>query len=339
MKAILLAVSLAMPAAALLPEEQNTIKVFKEASPSVVFITNIAVGQNMYMDEFAIPQGQGSGFVWDDKGHIVTNFHVVQGGDAFLVTLRDQTQLEAKIVGVEPRKDIAVLKVVKNPGKLKPIAVGSMENLQVGQMAIAIGNPFGLDHTLTHGVISALGREVQGIGGVTIRDMIQTDAAINPGNSGGPLLDSSGRLIGMNTQIYSRSGGSSGIGFAVPVHHIKRIVGQLVASGKVIQPGIGITILTAGQRYYLLGDAEGVVVNQVTPGGPAAKGGLRGLKRLPSGRVILGDIIVGIDEHAVRDYDDLYNALDRYSVGDVVTVKVLRDGKPASARVTLVNVY
>ena len=339
MKALLLTALLAVPAAALLPDEENTIKVFKEASPSVVFITNIAVGQNMYMDEFAIPQGQGSGFVWDANGHIVTNFHVVQGGDAFLVTLRDQTQLEAQIVGVEPRKDIAVLKVTKGLGKLKPVKVGNIEELQVGQSAIAIGNPFGLDHTLTHGVISALGREVQGAGGVTIRDMIQTDAPINPGNSGGPLLDSSGRLIGMNTQIYSRSGGSSGIGFAVPVHHIKRIVGQLVTYGKVIQPGIGITILTAGQKYYLLGDAAGVVINQVTAGGPAAKSGLRGLKRLPSGRVVLGDVIVGIDQHSVKDYDDLYNAFDRYKVGDEVAVKLLRDGKTVSVRVPLVNVY
>jgi S1-C subfamily serine protease len=339
MRSLLLAVLLAAPAHALLPEEENTIKVFKEASPSVVFVTNIAVGQNAYLDEFAIPQGQGSGFVWDDKGHIVTNFHVVQGGDAFLVTLRDQTQLEAKVIGVEPRKDIAVLKVTKGLEKLRPITVGDIEKLQVGQQAIAIGNPFGLDHTLTHGVISALGREVQGIGGVTIRDMIQTDAAINPGNSGGPLLDSAGRLIGMNTQIYSRSGGSSGIGFAVPVHYIKRIASQIIAYGKVIQPGIGITILTAGQKYYLLGDTEGVVINQVTPGGPAAKGGLRGLRRMPSGRVVLGDVIVGVDEYPVKDYDDLYNALDRFKVGDEVRIQVLRDGKKASARVALVNVY
>jgi S1-C subfamily serine protease len=339
MKTLALLLALAVPAAALLPEEENTIRVFKESSPSVVFITNIAVGQNAYLDEFAIPQGQGSGFVWDHKGHIVTNFHVVQGGDAFLVTLRDQTQLEAKVIGVEPRKDIAVLKVTKGLDKLKPIKVGDIEKLQVGQAALAIGNPFGLDHTLTHGVISALGREVQGIGGVTIRDMIQTDAAINPGNSGGPLLDSSGQLIGMNTQIYSRSGGSSGIGFAVPVHYIKRIASQIIAYGKVIQPGIGITILTAGQKYYLLGDTEGVVINQVTPGGPAAKGGLRGLRRLPSGRVVLGDVIVGVDQHPVKDYDDLYNALDRYKVGDEVTVKVLRDGKKVSAKVALVNVY
>ena len=211
---------LAAPAAALLPEEENTIKVFREASPSVVFVTNVALGRTMTMDEYAIPQGAGSGFVWDKKGHIVTNFHVVQGGDAFLVNFDDQTQLEAKIVGVDPNKDIAVLKVSEPSDKLAPIKLGSSDKLQVGQQTFAIGNPFGLDHTLTRGIVSALGRQVEGVGGVTIRDMIQTDAAINPGNSGGPLLDSSGNLIGMNTMIYSRSGSSAGVGFAVPVSFI-----------------------------------------------------------------------------------------------------------------------
>ncbi|NNN04963.1 MAG: trypsin-like serine protease, partial [Elusimicrobia bacterium] len=273
----------AAPAAALLPEEQNTIRVFQENAPSVVFVTNVAIGQNMYQDEFAVPQGAGSGFVWDNKGHIVTNFHVVQGGDAFLVTLRDKTQLEAKVVGVDPNKDIAVLQVDK-PEKLKPVKVGSSHTLQVGQTAIAIGNPFGLDHSLSKGVISALGRQVQGIGGVTIRGMIQTDAAINPGNSGGPLLDSGGNLIGMNTMIFSRSGSSAGVGFAVPVSFIKRIVPQLIRTGHVVRPGLGVTILTSGQKYYLIGDQDGVVINAVQPGGPAAKAGLRGVRRLPGGR-------------------------------------------------------
>src|ERR1035437_225848 len=185
----------ARPAAALLPDEQNTINVFREASPSVVFVTNVALGQNQYMDEFAIPQGAGSGFVWDKQGHVVTNFHVVQGGDAFLVTFDDQTQVQAKLVGTDSNKDMAVLKMGGGGEKLKPIKVGSSDQLLVGQQAYAIGNPFGLDHSLTKGIISALGRVVQGIGGVTIHDMIQTDAAINPGNSGGPLLDSSGNLI------------------------------------------------------------------------------------------------------------------------------------------------
>lgn len=327
----------AAPAAALLPEEQNTIRVFQENAPSVVFVTNVAIGQNMYQDEFAVPQGAGSGFVWDNKGHIVTNFHVVQGGDAFLVTLRDKTQLEAKVVGVDPNKDIAVLQVDK-PEKLKPVKVGSSHTLQVGQTAIAIGNPFGLDHSLSKGVISALGRQVQGIGGVTIRGMIQTDAAINPGNSGGPLLDSGGNLIGMNTMIFSRSGSSAGVGFAVPVSFIKRIVPQLIRTGHVVRPGLGVTILTSGQKYYLIGDQDGVVINAVQPGGPAAKAGLRGVRRLPGGRVAVGDVIVGVGDEAVKDFDDLYNELDRYKVGDVVSIKILRGGKTLSVPVALIDI-
>ncbi len=326
------------PAAALLPDEQNTINVFREASPSVVFVTNVALGQNQYMDEFAIPQGAGSGFVWDKKGHVVTNFHVVQGGDAFLVTFDDQTQVQAKLVGTDPNKDIAVLKIEDSKETLKPIKVGSSDPLAVGQQAYAIGNPFGLDHSLTKGIISALGRVVQGIGGVTIHDMIQTDAAINPGNSGGPLLDSSGNLIGMNTMIYSRSGSSAGIGFAVPVAFIKRIVPQLIRYGKVVRPGIGVTILTAGQKYYLLGDQDGVVVDQVARGGPAAKAGLRGGRHLPGGRYAVGDTIVGIDAHPVKDFDDLYNALDLYKPGEKVTVKILREGRPLSFPITLINI-
>jgi S1-C subfamily serine protease len=331
--AVLLAAAPAFAAAALQPEEENTIRVFRAASPSVVFVTNVALGQNQYMDEFATPQGAGSGFVWDKDGHVVTNFHVVQGGDAFLVTFDDQSQVRAKLVGTDSNKDIAVLQIEDESEKLKPIAVGSSDSLQVGQQALAIGNPFGLDHSLTKGVISALG-----IGGVTIHDMIQTDAAINPGNSGGPLLDSLGHLIGMNTMIYSRSGSSAGIGFAVPVSFIKRIVPQLIQYGKVIRPGIGITVLTSGQKYYLLGDQEGVVVDQIVRGGPAAKVGLRGGRRLPGGRYSAGDTIVAIDAHAVKDYDDLFNALDLYKVGDTVTVKVRRDGKDLTFPIRLISI-
>lgn len=326
------------PAASLLPEELNTIRVFKDASPSVVFVTNVALGRNMYQDEFAIPQGAGSGFVWDKKGHVVTNYHVVQGGDAFLVSFNDQTQLEAKLVGADPSHDIAVLKVSEPGDKLKPIKVGSSDQLLVGQQTFAIGNPFGLDHSLSKGVISALGRQVEGIGGVTIRDMIQTDAAINPGNSGGPLLDSSGDLIGMNTMIFSRSGSSAGIGFAVPVSFIKRIVPQLIEFGKVVRPGIGVSILSPGQKYYVLGDQDGVVIDQVARGGPAAKAGLRGGRHLPGGRYAVGDVIVAVNAYEVKDFDDLYNALDRYKVGDSVKVKVLRDGKPLVFPITLVQI-
>ena len=324
--------------AALLPDEENTIKVFKDVSLSVVYVTNIAVGQNVFMDEMAVPQGTGSGFVWDREGHIVTNFHVVRGGDAFLVTLKDQTQIEAKVVGVEPRKDIAVLKLVKGSDKLQPVQLGHSETLQVGQKTLAIGNPFGLDNTVTTGIVSALGRQVVGIGGVTIHDMVQTDAAINPGNSGGPLLDSAGQLIGMNTMIYSQSGGSSGIGFAVPVTFIRRIVPQLIKYGRTIQPGVGVVILPDQQKYQLLGDIDGVVVRDVSPGGPAAKAGVRGIRRDATGRHRLGDIIVGIDAKLIKDYDDLYNTLDSFKVGHKVTLKTLRDGKKRSYPIELVNI-
>ncbi len=338
MLAAVLAAAPALPAAALLPEEENTIKVFREASPSVVFVTNVALGRSMSMDEYAIPQGAGSGFVWDKKGHIVTNFHVVQGGDAFLVNFDDQTQMEAKLVGADANKDIAVLQVSEPSDKLTPIHVGSSDKLSVGQQTFAIGNPFGLDHTLTKGIISALGRSVEGVGGVTIRDMIQTDAAINPGNSGGPLLDSSGNLIGMNTMIYSRSGSSAGVGFAVPVAFIKRIVPQLIQYGKVSRPGIGITILTPGQKYYVIGEQDGVVVDKVAKDGPAARAGIRGGRRLPGGRYQIGDILIGIDDHPVKDFDDLYNALDRYKPGDSVEVKVLRGDKTVSLPIKLINI-
>jgi len=337
--AVLAAVSLAASSAhGLLPDELNTIKVFKEASASVVYVTNVAITQNPGMDEQAIPQGTGSGFVWDRLGHIVTNFHVVAGGDAFLVTLGDQTQLEARMIGSDPTKDIAVLKIEKGHGNLVPVRMAKFEALQTGQKTIAIGNPFGLDHTLTTGVISALGREVQGISGITIRDMIQTDAAINPGNSGGPLLDSDGNLIGMNTMIYSRSGGSAGIGFAVPVSFIARIVPELIKFGKVVRPGMGISILNTGQKYYLIGDRPGVVINEVGRGSPAEKAGLRGLRRLPGGRVAPGDIIIGVESFQVKDFDDLYNVFDRFKPGDTVRVRIIRGGKELSLPVKLVNI-
>ncbi|MBI5625437.1 MAG: trypsin-like peptidase domain-containing protein [Elusimicrobia bacterium] len=323
----------------LLPDEENTIKVFEEASPAVVFVTNIAVERSFYLDEFAIPQGSGSGFIWDKAGHIVTNYHVVAGGDIFLVKLKDHTELRARLVGKEERKDLAVLKVEAPQEKLRQLPLGDSSSLRVGQKTIAIGNPFGLDNTLTTGIISALGRQMEGVGGVTIRDLVQTDAAINPGNSGGPLLDSEGRLIGVNTMMVSRSGASAGIGFAVPVAFVKKIVPQLIKYGKVIQPGMGISILTEGQKYYLLGAIKGVVIREVSPAGPAERAGLRGMRRDFTGRVVLGDIIVGINDEPVDDYDDLYNALDLYKVGDTVTVKVVRESRKRSFQVELVNVF
>ena len=228
------------PRASSREDERNTIEVVKRTQNSVVFITNIQLVRDfLFSSEEAVPAGSGSGFVWDDKGHIVTNYHVIEDGDIFNVTLPSQEQRRARLVGKEPNKDIAVLRIEGNLSGLFPVVTGSSRDLQVGQKVIAIGNPFGFDHTVTEGIVSALGRNMPGAGGVTIRDMIQTDASINPGNSGGPLLDSTGRLIGMNTMIISPSGSSSGIGFAVPVDTIKKIAPEIILYGKVQRPGPG----------------------------------------------------------------------------------------------------
>ena len=336
--ALILSLAASPLGAALIPEEETTIAVFKAAAPSVVFVTNIAVRQDINMDDFAVPQGSGSGFVWDREGHIVTNYHVVAGGDAFLVTLKDHTELQAELVGAEPRKDIAVLRVKAAPDQLKPLALGDSGHLQVGQKTLAIGNPFGLDNTLTSGIVSALGRQVLSIGRVTIRDMIQTDAAINPGNSGGPLLDSGGRLIGMNMMIFSPSGASAGIGFAVPVGTIKKVVPQLIKYGRSVPAGIGISVLRDDQKFQVLGNVAGVVVRDVEAGLPADRAGVRGI-RFSGGRLSLGDLIVGVDGQPVNDYDDLYNALDRHKVGDVVEFSILRGGRKRAVRIELVDVF
>jgi S1-C subfamily serine protease len=309
-------------------DERNSIDVFRASAPSTVYVTQ----KKVVVDYFAgtsseVPAGSGSGFVWDQKGHVVTNFHVVRGAQSLSVTLQDHRTFEAEVVGVEPRKDIAVLRLVDAPVDLVPIGLkpyGQM--LEVGQKTIAIGNPFGLDQTLTTGVVSALGREVKGIGGVTIRDMVQTDAAINPGNSGGPLLDSSGHLIGMNTMIYSASGSSAGIGFAVPVSAIRRVVPQIIATGRAEQVGLGVQIDPSQRLERRLG-LRCVVILRVLDGSPAARAGLRGIQQSAQG-IQLGDVIVAINEHDVLNYDDLYNALDRYVPGDQVTVTVIRpDGR------------
>jgi len=316
-------------------DERNTTSIFRAAAPSTVFVTQLRV----LIDQFQrtateVPAGSGSGFAWDDAGTIVTNFHVVQGARALTVTLGTQKTFPARIVGVEPRKDIAVIKIDVPPGTLAPLrVVDPRVALEVGQKSIAIGNPYGLDHTLTTGVISALGRQMQGIGGVTIRDMIQTDAAINPGNSGGPLLDSAGMLIGMNTMIFSKSGASAGIGFAVPARVIARVVPQIISTGHAEELGFGIEIDPNQRAERRLG-LKGVLVLDVLEGTPARAAGLRGLTRTPGG-VALGDIVVGIGDASVGGYDDFYNALDEHHAGDDVDVKFLRAGQVATARVTL----
>lgn len=324
-----------------LEDERNTIDVFRAAAPATVFVTQKRLLRDWSMRAMQLPAGSGTGFVWDRKGHVVTNYHVVdpdgRGRTTYTVTLYNRKSYEATLVGGEPNKDIAVLKIEAPADELTPIRVlESRRKLDVGQKTIAIGNPFGLDHTLTTGVISALGREVEGYGGVSIRDMIQTDASINPGNSGGPLLDSGGALIGMNTMIYSKSGSSAGIGFAVPVSTIRRIVPQIIEFGRAKRAGLGIRLLP--DRYAARAGIAGVIVGEVVDGSPADEAGLRGLQRNALGALLIGDVIVGINEHEVKDYDDLYNALDRYRVGEEVTVKIMRDGKIAGVKVRLTDV-
>lgn len=315
-------------------DELATIAVFEQASKSVVFIVNRALRRNLFsLNPVEVPQGAGSGFIWDQMGHVVTNFHVVYGADAIAVVLGEKNEYEGRLVGVAPDQDLAVLRIQAPNETLHPISIGSAHDLRVGQKALAIGNPFGLDYTLTTGVVSAIGRTIKSMTGRTIEGVIQTDAAINPGNSGGPLLDSTGRLIGVNTQIFSPSGAFAGIGFAVPVETVNRIVPQLIKHGKVIRPGLGITVIpdamTARWRV------QGVVIRQVAPEGPAARAGLKGLHSASGGQAALGDVVTGLDGEAVRTVDDLFTILDRHQVGDQVTVDVVREGKGHRVSLTL----
>jgi S1-C subfamily serine protease len=317
-------------------EEIRTIQVFRKASASVAFITSVALQRDFFsLDVMQIPQGSGSGFVWDDQGHIVTNFHVIADGSRFRVTLADGSDWDAKVIGYAEEKDVAVLQVPTGREHLEPIVVGRSRDLVVGQRVLAIGNPFGLDHTLTVGVVSALGRELQAPNGRMIRGVIQTDAAINPGNSGGPLLDSSGRLVGMNAAIYSPSGGSAGIGFAIPVDTIHRLVPQLIKFGRAVHPGIGIVPL-ADQWADQLG-LSGVVIREVDPGSPAAKAGLTGLSVTSRRRIVVGDRIVAIDGRTVSRVDDLLYRFEDVGVGHQVALTVERDGRQRDVTLTLID--
>jgi len=316
-------------------DELNTIEVVRKTKNSVVYITNLQyVRDFFYSSDQPVPRGSGSGFVWDDAGHVVTNFHVIDEGDKFMVSLPDQRQVEATLVGRDPTKDIAVLKLGQKVDGLEPVAIGTSRDLQVGQKVIAIGNPFGLDHTVTKGIVSALGRSMLGAGDVTIRDMIQTDASINPGNSGGPLLDSAGELIGMNTAIISPSGASSGLGFAVPVDTIKKIVPQIIQFGKVIRPDIG-GVQFVRDEVARRAKIEGAVVLQVARDSRAYDLGLRGLYRDNYGRLLIRDVVTAIDLMKTKSYDDLFTALDGYKIGDTVTLTVTREDKTRKVTIQL----
>ncbi|MFH1841606.1 MAG: trypsin-like peptidase domain-containing protein, partial [bacterium] len=314
-------------------DELAVIDLFERANASVTFITSIAHRRDFFgFNVFEVPAGTGSGFIWDEDGHVVTNFHVIRDASAVEVTLADHSTWKAELVGADPSKDLAVLRITPDSGDLQPIDIGSSSDLLVGQTVFAIGNPFGLDYTLTTGVVSALGRTINAFNDRTIDGVIQTDAAINPGNSGGPLLDSAGRLIGVNTQIASRSGESAGIGFAVPVDIVNRVVPQLIEHGRVIRPVIGVQLFddSVARRLGL----QGVLVRSIAPGSGAELAGLRGTYRTRDGNIVLGDLITGIAGQAVATNDELMKRLEQLEPGETVTVEFKRD---SAARTTAVK--
>jgi S1-C subfamily serine protease len=324
------------PRADLWDEERATIELFQSASASVVYITTTTEQYDFWTrNVMEVPQGTGSGFIWDDLGHVVTNYHVVQGARSAEITLGD-TSYDATSVGVAPDQDLAVLKISAPRQNLVPIKVGTSTDVQVGQKVFAIGNPFGLDHTLTTGIVSALGRTIQSVTNRPIDGVIQTDAAINPGNSGGPLLDSHGRLIGVNTAIYSPSGVSAGIGFAVPVDSVNRVVTELIAHGRLPRPrlGIGLDDRLSSLVTRRLG-VEGVLLRQVDRNSPAARAGLRGTERGRGSSIVPGDIVQEIDGKKVRTSDELLGRLGNYRPGDIVTLTVYRDAGVRKVKVTL----
>ena len=323
------------PRGPLAADELAHIELFRKASPSVVHITSLGAQRDVFsMNVQQVPRGTGTGFVWDASGHIVTNIHVIQGANGAKVTLADQSTYDATLVGAFPDRDLAVLKIDAAKDKLPPLALGTSRDLQVGQRVYAIGNPFGLDQTLTIGIVSALNREIESFNNRTIRGVVQTDAAINPGNSGGPLLDSAGRLIGVNTQIASPSGASAGIGFAIPVDEVNRIVPRLIRDGRFVRPALGVT---AGppQLQRALRLPKGVAVVQVGRNTPAARAGLQPFSRGNRGEIVMGDVITAINDEPVESLDDMLAALERRQPGEAVTLTVWREGRSRSVETRL----
>lgn len=315
-------------------DEKNSVEVFEAARPSVVFVTNQQIARDPYsFDLITVPRGSGTGFVWNEKGYIVTNYHVVEGARQITITLQDQSNWPAEVVGLAPERDLAVLKIDAPKAKLQALPLGDSGDLRVGRKVLAIGNPFGLDATLTTGVVSALGREIESPNRRKITNVIQTDAAINPGNSGGPLLNSEGKLIGVNTMIYSPSGASAGIGFAIPVNTVKEVVPELITHGRIVRPVLGIG--TAPDHWARHIGIEGVPILRVDPKSPAEEAGLQGAKRNPWGQIALGDVIVAIGDQPVSNDDQLLSALEHYKPGDKVDVSVVRDGKLLTRKVRL----
>ena len=321
-----------------LSDEQNTINIFQRTSPSVVFIGTTDARINPWNRTVSeTPSGTGSGFVWDNNGHIVTNYHVIKNSSSASVRLSDQRTYKAKLVGASPRHDLAVLKINIPIDQPNPVPIGTSKDLLVGQKVYAIGNPFGLDYTLTTGIISALGRSIDSGAGGKIESLIQTDAAINPGNSGGPLIDSAGRLIGINTAIFSPSGSSSGIGFAIPVDNVNRVIPQLISTGRYTRPVLGVQMderyNAAIKRRYNL---NGVVVLGVTKNSGADRAGLIGITTHDS-RGTLGDIIQKVNNRTVNTVDDFLDILDEYNVGEEVKLTLLRGDSEVKVTVPLTS--
>lgn len=315
-------------------DERNSMEVFEAARPSVVFVTNQQLARDPYsFDLVTVPRGSGTGFVWSEKGYIVTNFHVIEGARKITITLQDQSNWPAEVVGLAPERDIAVLRIDVPKNKLAALPLGDSADLRVGRKVLAIGNPFGLDATLTTGVISALGREIISPNQRKITNVIQTDAAINPGNSGGPLLNSKGELIGVNTMIYSPSGASAGIGFAIPVNTVKEVVPELIEHGRLVRPVLGIAV--APDHWAAQIGIEGVPILRVEPHSPADEAGLQGARRNAWGQISLGDIIVAIGERPTANDDQLLSALENYKPGDSVDISVVRDGKLIITKIRL----
>lgn len=322
------------PRGDLADDEKSTIEIFRAASPSVVHIeTTRTPRRDLRLRATEIPEGTGTGFIWDDQGHVVTNYHVIRNADAAEISLADNTTWQARLVGYEPDKDLAVLKIEAPKSHLKPLPIGESANLEVGQKVFAIGNPFGFDRTLTTGVIGGLGREITSVSGRPIEGVIQTDAAINPGNSGGPLLDSAGRLIGVNTAIYSPSGTSAGIGFAVPVDIVNQFVPELIRNGRVERAGLGISPAPDALAKSF-GIEQGVLIGSVIEDGAAAQAGVRA-SQTSRGKLYLGDILLAIDDRPINSTNDLFKVLDGRRVGEDVTLTLLRDGEKISVKAKL----
>ena len=319
-------------------DELSTISIFEHNSPSVVYITTIDRVRDFWTRNVSeVPSGTGTGFVWDNAGHIVTNNHVVEGHKTAKVRLSDQRTFDAVVVGTSPDHDLAVLRLQNTSDMPPPVQIGESNNLKVGQKVFAIGNPFGLDHSLTSGIISALGRSIDSENGKGMEGLIQTDAAINPGNSGGPLLDSAGRVIGVNVAIYSPSGASAGIGFAIPVDVVNRVIPRLVKDGRYTRPILGVSLDdTVSKKITEKLETKGVLVLEVSPNTPADVAGLRGTSITANDDLILGDIIQSIDGKPVNTVSELTSLLDSYTLHSHAKLQILRDGKtPQEVDITL----